>query len=348
MGIYITFNQSIQLVSGVSIVVCTYNGRGAMQRLFSHFAALRIPVGLDWEIILTDNASTDGTVEWVEELVSVQDWRFNLKCICEEKPGLNHAREAGARAACHDWILFCDDDNLLRPDYLERWYEIVDSYPGLGAIGGQGVLGDDLVRPDWFDKYSHSYALGSQATSSGMLPQGSALYGAGLFIFKKPVLQWMDAGLQLMMSDRKGNSLASGGDLEWCYLLQLQGFRLYYDERLVFVHQIRQDRLIWSYYIKLKQGIASGVALLEPYRFLLLKGNSAISFLLHQTFKTLMAQVVWYNQKLKLKFMSVNRLSDESSLGIQILAEKASSYRRFYSTSISGFVNLKKILNAKV
>ena len=71
MGIYITFSQSIQLVSGVSIVVCTYNGRGAMQRLFSHFAALRIPVGLEWQIVLTDNASTDGTLEWVEELVRV-------------------------------------------------------------------------------------------------------------------------------------------------------------------------------------------------------------------------------------------------------------------------------------
>jgi hypothetical protein len=46
--------------------------------------------------------------------------------------------------------------------------------------------------------------------------------------------------------------------------------------------------------------------------------------------------------------MPVGRLSDESSLGLQILAAKASSYRRFYSTSISGFVNLKKILNAKV
>jgi glycosyltransferase involved in cell wall biosynthesis len=348
MGFYIIINQSIQMVSGVSIVVCTYNGRSAMQQLFAHFAALNIPAGLEWEIILTDNASTDGTVEWVKELIRTQDWRFNLKCICEEKPGLNHARESGARAASHDWILFCDDDNLLQPDYLERWYEVVNTNPDLGAIGGQGILGDDVVRPDWFEKYSHSYALGPQASSSGILPKGSALYGAGLFVFKKPVLQWMDAGLQLMMSDRKGNSLASGGDLEWCYLLQLKGFRLYYDERLVFVHQIRQDRLVWPYYLKLKQGIASGVALLEPYRFLLLKGNSAIAFIWHQTFKTLMAQVIWYNQKIKLKFMPADRLSNESSLGLQILAAKATSYWRFYTTSLSGFVNLKKILNAKV
>ncbi|MEN9951585.1 MAG: hypothetical protein RLY85_2337 [Bacteroidota bacterium] len=319
-----------------------------MQLLFSHFAALQIPDGLDWEIVLTDNASTDGTVEWVQELVKVQDWRFNLKCIREEKPGLNHAREAGARAAKHDWILFCDDDNLLNPDYLEHWFEIVNNNPDLGAIGGQGILSDDLVRPDWFEKYSHSYALGPQASSSGILPRGSALYGAGLFVYKKQVLKWRDAGFQMIMSDRKGNSLASGGDLEWCYLLQLQGLSLYYDDKLVFVHHIRQDRLIWSYYIKLKQGIASGVALLEPYRFLILKGNAVFAFLLYQTGKTFMAQVIWYYQKLKLIIIPVGRLSDESLLGLQIVAAKASSYRKSYFRSVSGFFKLKKILNANI
>jgi glycosyltransferase involved in cell wall biosynthesis len=319
-----------------------------MQPLFTHFAALKISDGLEWEIVLIDNASTDGTVEWVQELVKVNDWKIRLKCIREEKPGLNYARETGARAASHDWILFCDDDNLLHSDYLEHWYSIVNNNQGLGAIGGQGILSDDIVSPNWFEKYSHSYALGPQASSSGILPKGSALYGAGLFIFKKHILKWMDAGFHLIMSDRKGNSLASGGDLEWCYLLQMQGFRLYYDEKLVFEHRIRQERLTWAYYMKLKQGIASGIALLEPYRFLLLKGNAFFSFVCYLTVRTIMAQLVWLKQEISFLLKPVGNQNDEMKLGLQTVAAKAYSYRKFYCRSVSGFFNLKKILDAKI
>jgi hypothetical protein len=49
-----------------------------------------------------------------------------------------------------------------------------------------------------------------------------------------------------------------------------------------------------------------------------------------------------------LKIIPVGRLSDESLLGLQIVAAKASSYRKSYFRSVSGFFKLKKILNANI
>ena len=313
-----------------------------MLDLFTHFAALNIPYGLEWEIILADNASTDGTAEWVKELNQNYDWQLNFKIIKEEKPGLNHAREAGARAAKYDWILFCDDDNWLDPDYVFHWYNVVNNCPDVGAVGGQARLGDLDDVPLWVSKYGHSYALGPQANHTGYLPKGAALYGAGLFIKKSPVLDMLDNGFKWVMTDRKGNSLSSGGDLEWCYLLQLNGYKLYFEEQMTFVHAIKPDRFNWSYYLKLKRGIASGVALLEPYRFLLLHGTTTMNFFIFLLSKFLLAQFIFTKQFLLQLFRSAVRSNDEQQLGLIIVDAKARSYRSSFYNALKHFRFLKK------
>jgi hypothetical protein len=87
------------------------------------------------------------------------------------------------------------------------------------------------------------------------------------------------------MSDRNSGKLTSGGDLEWCYLIQLSGYKISYIDDMTFQHQISADRLLWSYYLRLKEGIASGTGLLEAYHFILNRGyyNSFI-FLSHYIF----------------------------------------------------------------
>lgn len=68
-----------------------------------------------------------------------------------------------------------------------------------------------------------------------------------------------------MMSDRTGNNLSSGGDVEWCYLLQLAGYEIWFDQGLKFLHWMPNSRINWSYYLQLKKGIVSGSARLFSY-----------------------------------------------------------------------------------
>ena len=348
MGIYFPINKSIQLIKGISIIVCTYNGRSGMLDLFTHFASLKIPAEFDWEIVLVDNASTDGTGEWVNELYQTNDWHFKLVKISEKKPGLNHARETGARTASFEWILFCDDDNWLEPDYLLHWYNIVNQFTDVGAVGGQGVLRNLNNLPAWVNKFGHSYALGPQASHIGYLPLGAALYGAGLFIKKSPVLNMLDNGFDWVMTDRKGNTLASGGDLEWCFLVQLNGYKLYYHDQMRFVHAIRSDRFNWSYYLKLKKGIASGAALLEPYKFLLLEGSSCPGFIVYLFGKLIMAQLVNIKQYLFHLITPAFRQTDDQQLGVLIVQVKASSYRKGFVKAVKHFRSLKKFTIANL
>jgi glycosyltransferase involved in cell wall biosynthesis len=295
--------------------------------------------------MIVDNASTDGTSNWIDIVNLSNNLNFNLSCIEERKPGLNFARITGAKNANYEWLLFCDDDNLLDCNYIKFWYDCISNHSNLGALGGKGIALTEDPTPYWFNEYAHSFAVGPQFSKSGHIPKGTALYGAGLFVLKTPVLQIVDKGFNMIMSDRQSGKLTSGGDLEWCYLLQLSGLKLYYDDRLFFQHKLNDSRLTWDYYKKLKAGIASGVGQLEPYHYIFKNDyKNSISFLIYYSSKLLKSVLVYAAVSIKAKLF----FKYKNDLGLIIVKSKAISYCVNLSKSIMHYKQLKRTFNATV
>jgi glycosyltransferase involved in cell wall biosynthesis len=270
------------VTKGLSIVICTYNGVSRLGLVLDYISKLHIPDSLNWEVIIVDNASTDGTLKWIEDNIAIQLWNYSIKTVSEPRQGLNIARLCGALNSTYDWLLFCDDDNLLASDYVICWFNELHENLHLGCVGGRGIPLADISLPDWFNEYGHSYAIGPQYSKSALIPLGGSLYGAGLFVYKLPILKLVSKGFVFIMSDRKSGKLTSGGDLEWCYLIQLSGYKMLYIDEMTFQHQIVADRLRWSYYLRLKEGIASGAGLLDSYHFIFKRGyNNSLLFLSH-------------------------------------------------------------------
>jgi glycosyltransferase involved in cell wall biosynthesis len=330
---------------GVSIIICTHNGKNRLPIVFDYINNLQIPVQVNWEVLIVDNASTDGTSDWIDELKLSKKTSFILFCIHEKKPGLNYARITGAKYANYEWLLFCDDDNLLDCNYIKFWYDCLLNHTNLGALGGKGIPLTEHPRPDWFIEYSHSFAVGPQYSKNGFISKGSALYGAGLFVLKTPILQIVDKGFNMIMSDRESGKLTSGGDLEWCYLLQLCGLQLYYDDRLIFQHKLDASRLTWFYYKKLKAGIASGVGLLEPYHYFFKNYyKNSFLFLIYYVKNLIKSILVFTAVSLKYK-LSSKSITD---LGLIILKSKAESYCVNLSRAYTHYKQLKRIFGAAV
>ncbi|WP_144791721.1 glycosyltransferase family 2 protein [Kocuria palustris] len=105
------------------------------------------------ELVLVDNRSADGTKAVLRDAAAA-DSRI-VVCDADDRPGANHARNAGMRVASGDVLLLCDADDRVRPG----WVEALRSALSDGGIAG-GVatpvdadgsrLGPDLALQEIF------------------------------------------------------------------------------------------------------------------------------------------------------------------------------------------------------
>lgn len=248
----------------ISIVVCTYNGKERIGPCLASLVAQENSP--DYEILVVDNASSDGTGELVRTHLGSAFPSKAWRVITEEKPGLLNARLAGLSAAQYDWVLFCDDDNVLFSDFLFQCRQVLSEYSGIGVFGSLGIPEFLGPKPDWFDRYSSSYAVGPQLRDGQGVKHLVYVYGACSIYLKKPVLKLLKE-FNPVLSDRTGKELGSGGDVEWCWLMQLMGYKVAYSPKLQFTHQLPASRLTWEYYIRLKKGISGSAGLLSVYTF---------------------------------------------------------------------------------
>lgn len=247
---------------GVSIIICTYNGS---KRIKPALDAIEMQdVGFPIELVIVNNGSIDSTSELV--ISCLQASKLDWKLVSEKTPGLVNARWKGISEARYEYLVFCDDDNYLATDYCQIGLEIFLKNPEIGIIGGVGIAGMTMKKPDWFENFSHTYAIGDLGKKSGIQTYLSYHYGAGIFFRREVLLQLKNKGFKSVLTGRTKTVLSAGEDVELCYAVQLLGYKLYFEDRLRFVHRIENHRLDWQYYLKLKKGISSNFPILDSYK----------------------------------------------------------------------------------
>lgn len=251
---------------GISIVICTYNGAKLLRETLWHIAQQRVRDTILWELILVDNASTDSTVNVIVEEWDSSKSTAQFSLLQQPIPGLTFARELALERAQYEYVLFCDDDNWLNPDYISLAYDIMQANSSIGVLGGHGELVYDEDPPAWAAALP-LFANGRQAKLSGKVPR-NIVYGAGCVIRKSAYVSILKAGFQPLLSDRVGTSLSSGGDYEMCYALVLAGYDVWYDERLTFKHFMPKARINESYYLRFFKESSHSYEVLAPYQIL--------------------------------------------------------------------------------
>lgn len=253
----------LQLRRGVSVIVCCYNSEAVLPQTLKHLARQVVPSGLDWEVVLVDNASTDQTSAIAKAAWQTLGSTTPLRILLEETPGLSDARRCGAMAAQYRLLIFCDDDNWLNKDYIAKAAELMQD-PTIGIGGGLGTAVSDVPLPDWFEKHQRSYAVGPQGSKAGTVE--SHLYGAG-FVMRTAVLQHAyRAGFRSLLSDRKGNQLSSGGDGEIAEWVSMLGYdKWVYQPEMTFEHFISETRLDTNVLASLRKGFGRASPIIRMY-----------------------------------------------------------------------------------
>jgi len=239
---------------GVSVLICCYNSAQRLPETLRHLALQQVSENTSYEIIVIDNGSDDGTA-----VVARQEWdrqgipTVDFKIFNEPKPGKNHALQTGINNSAYKYILICDDDNWLDPTYIEKACHIMQSDSKIGAAGGQGIAVADEKLPDWFQRYQHGYAVGVQSNKTGDVSAKKYLWGAGM-VFRKSIYTNAYLNLPSFLSGPKENTLTRGEDVEFCMRILLSGYKLHYDEALIFKHYMPVGRLTVEYQQRLFSG----------------------------------------------------------------------------------------------
>ena len=253
----------------VSVIICCHNSASRLDPTLKHLAAQDGTAAGQWEVVLVDNGSTDGTAARAKALWQANGAPAELRIVSEPKLGLIHARRAGIANSRHEILTFVDDDNWVCPRWCATVLALMEVHPEVGVIGGHGEAAFEPGQtvPGWFVAIRHGYATGRQAARSGMIDAAmTRFYGAGLTIRRVALDRLLRIGFSPLCTGRIGARLTAGDDSELCYALALQGWRFWYEDSLRFAHFIPPSRLSVSYARNLFRGLGVTSAI-EDYYF---------------------------------------------------------------------------------
>jgi GT2 family glycosyltransferase len=115
-----------------SIVVLAFNGLEEVTRPCIE-SILRSTQPGSYELVLVDNASSDGTAAYFEEL-SLQHDHVTL-CLNQENKGYAGGNNDGMRLAKGEYVLLLNNDTLVPPDWLNRLLSLLKSNENVGLAG---------------------------------------------------------------------------------------------------------------------------------------------------------------------------------------------------------------------
>lgn len=246
----------------LSVVICAYNSRlDYLHRVLDALRRQTLPQS-DWELLFVDNCSDPPLAERVD-----LGWHMNARHLVEPEAGLAFARLRGIEAMRSGVLVYVDDDNVLNPDYLEVCWKIALDWPALGTWGGRIVPDFETVPPPNLQPYLSMLALREVSISrwSNVLPSIDATpWGAGICI-RKSVADEHARRFRtdlVKITDRKGTSLSSGGDLEFTFVACGMGLGSGVFPELQVTHLIPATRLSEDYLVRLREGIETSDALL--------------------------------------------------------------------------------------
>ena len=118
------------LVAKVSVVIPTYNRRDTLGEAID---SVLHQTYTDFEIIVVDHGSTDGSYEWVSKTYG------NSLCVIRVDfcPLPACPRNHGIKAAQGEYVAFLDSDDLWLPQKLDRQIKALETRPELGWSYGK-------------------------------------------------------------------------------------------------------------------------------------------------------------------------------------------------------------------
>jgi hypothetical protein len=222
-------------VSEVTVVVVTHNARGHLERCLESVAEG------PHEVIVVDNASTDGTQELVRD-------RFPSARLIElpENIGFGAANNVGMQAAAGRWYLLLNSDAWPQADGVERLRAFAEANPQVGIAGPRLVGPEGSVQksvrgfPTLWRLATEYFFLRKLAPRSRLL---NDFYGAGFDYRSRRKVDFLMGAVLLLRREAVDEVGAFdpaffmfSEEVDLCYRMRAAGWAVEFTPDAEFVH----------------------------------------------------------------------------------------------------------------
>ena len=168
-----------------SIIMVTYN---ALEHTVKCLQSLyKFTDASSFELIIVDNASTDGTKGYLKEFEKHHE---NCQFICNDlNQGFSKANNKAYEAATGRYIVFLNNDTILNQNWLQRLTACLEGYSGskVGAVGpvscnsaGRQMVGKQDPE-EWYKTHRGQWGLTGRLFGWCILAKREMLEDIGLF-----------------------------------------------------------------------------------------------------------------------------------------------------------------------
>lgn len=145
----------------ISVAICTWNRCEMLGRTLEQMTRLVIPAGVEWELLVINNACTDAT----DHVAAAFADRLPLRLLHQPTPGKSHALNLAADQARGEYILWTDDDVLVSEGWIAAYHDAFVQWPDAAVFGGTIEPWFDGNPPVWLEqilpRVGNAYAIRS-------------------------------------------------------------------------------------------------------------------------------------------------------------------------------------------
>lgn len=224
----------------LSVIIVNYNVKYFLEQCL--LSVLRACDGLSVEVIVVDNASSDGSVDMVKQKFP------NVKLIANaDNTGFSKANNQGIKTASGEYILLLNPDTVVAEDTFSECVLFMNNHPEAGALGVRMIDGKGNFLPEskrglptpavaFYKTFGLSFLFPQSKTFGkyhlGFLPENETnevdiLSGAFMFIRKAALDK---AGLL------DETFFMYGEDVDLSYRIQQAGYKNYYFADTTIIH----------------------------------------------------------------------------------------------------------------
>lgn len=214
----------------VSIIILNYNGMRFVDKCLVSVLNSNYP---DFEIVFVDNASSDGSIEYVKEKFGSNP---NLRLVINDKNyGFALGNNIGVRHASGKYIVFLNIDTIVDSSWLTELVSVMDTNPSVGVAQCKLLLMDNPKLIDsaghYIDWFGIAFVRGHREEDQDQYDRIHDVFGAtgAALIVRRDIFE------KLGGFDEDFFMLFEEDDL--CWRTWLKGYKVLYIPKAVVLHK---------------------------------------------------------------------------------------------------------------